>query len=127
MDETADYNRDDMKVKVKMGCCKIVFMNWFVQSVLSFLDNFQAAQKAIADASAAAADAAKQNMVNAYANATRIQMNIQIKAPIIIVPVDSQSREALCLDLGFLSIKNSNNEIQTNVGFFKLDSNYLCS
>lgn len=50
-------------------------------------------------------------MVDAYSNATRIQMNIKIKAPLIIVPVDSQSRSALCLDLGHLSITNINTEI----------------
>lgn len=111
LDETCDYNSDDMKIDVQMGCVKIVFLNWFVQSVLSFLDNFQEAQKAIAEASAAAADAAKQNMVDAYSKATRMKLNIRIKAPVIIVPVDSQSLNAICLDLGFLSITNTNTEV----------------
>lgn len=119
LDETCDYNSDDMKIDVQMGCVKIVFLNWFVQSVLSFLDNFQEAQKAIAEASAAAADAAKQNMVDAYSKATRMKLNIRIKAPVIIVPVDSKSLNAICLDLGFLSITNTNTEVAVdNVSFF---------
>lgn len=71
-----------------------------------FLNNFQAAQQAIAEASAAAAETAKQNMVEAYSNATRMLLNIRIKAPIIIVPVDSKSRRALSIDLGNLNISN---------------------
>lgn len=54
-------------------------------------------------------------MVEAYSNATRIKMDIKIKAPIIIVPVDSQSCNGICLDLGHLSITNNNNEIDVNV------------
>ncbi len=124
-----------MKIDVSMGCVKIIFLNWFVNSVLvsclldlhdnnlwlnsfeiffffqSFLDNFQAAQRAIADASAAAAETAKQNMVDAYANATRMRLNIKIKAPIIIVPVDSKSLDAISIDLGSLSITNNCSEI----------------
>lgn len=72
----------------------------------NFLDNFQAAQQAIADASAAAAETAKQNMVEAYSNAKRMVLNVRIKAPIIIVPVDSKSLQAISIDLGHLCITN---------------------
>lgn len=136
LEETSVYNSDDMKIDVSMGCVKIVFLNWFVTSVLvsvsflpfafillamqdvelhysndffgtqNFLDNFQTAQQAIADASAAAAETAKQNMVEAYSNAKRMALNIRIKAPIIIVPVDSQSLQAISIDLGHLYITN---------------------
>lgn len=126
-----------MKIDVSMGCVKIVFLNWFVNSVLvsadsntihsrphifrattshsceffenetqNFLDNFQTAQQAIADASAAAAETAKQNMVEAYSNAKRMLLNVRIKAPIIIVPVDSKSLQAISIDLGHLCITN---------------------
>lgn len=75
------------------------------------MDNFQAAQQALAEASAAAAETAKQNMVEAYTHATRMRLNIKIKAPIIIVPVDSQSLEAISIDLGYLCITNACSEI----------------
>lgn len=105
------YNSDDMKIDVSMGCVKIIFLNWFVNSVLNFLDNFQAAQQAIADASAAAAETAKQNMVEAYSNAKRMSLNVRIKAPLIIVPVDSKSLQAISIDLGHLCITNHCSDI----------------
>lgn len=107
VEETFEYNSDNMKIDLTMGCAKIVFMNWFVTSVLNFLDHFQTAQERIKEASKAAAEAAKQNVVAAYEQATRIKLNIKIKAPIILVPVHSQSLEAIVIDLGNLKITNS--------------------
>lgn len=106
LEQTLDYNKDNMKIDVTMGCAKIIFMNWFVTSVLNFLDHFQTAQDRIKEASRAAAEAAKQNVVAAYEQATRIKMNIKIKAPIVLVPVHSQSLEAIVIDLGNLKISN---------------------
>ncbi|XP_054740711.1 intermembrane lipid transfer protein Vps13 [Anastrepha obliqua] len=111
MDETSNYNSDDMRITVSIGGMKIVFLNWFVTGVLSFLNNFQAAQAALAQASAAAADAAKQNAMVAYENATRMKLDIKVKAPVIIVPMDSQSFNAIVLDLGFLSLNNLTSEV----------------
>lgn len=34
LEETSVYNDDDMKIDISMGCVKIVFLNWFVTSVL---------------------------------------------------------------------------------------------
>lgn len=45
-------------------------------------------------------------MQNAYQNATKISLNIDLKAPDIVVPIDSQSKEALLLDLGHITILN---------------------
>lgn len=72
----------------------------------NFLDHFKAAQEAIASASAAAADAAKKNVVNAYEKATRLNLKVKIRAPIVIVPIDSKSMRALCLDLGLIKVSN---------------------
>ncbi|XP_017837309.1 vacuolar protein sorting-associated protein 13 isoform X2 [Drosophila busckii] len=109
-DETQDYNSDDMKITVDIGCMKIIFLNWFVAGVLNFLNNFQAARQAISDASAAAAESARQNALDAYEKATRMKLNVRIKAPIIIIPVDSLSNKALSLDLGLLELSNSTTE-----------------
>lgn len=98
-----------------MGCAKIVFLNLFVSSVLDFLDNFQAAQQKIKDASAYGLEAAKSNVVEAYSQATRMKLNIKIKAPLVIVPIDSKTVEALAVDLGFLSITNVCTDVVTNV------------
>lgn len=71
------------------------------------MNKFQAAQDTIIEASAAAADAAKQNMKDAYVKATKISLNVDLRAPDIIVPVDSMSYHAIEVDLGQLSITNS--------------------
>lgn len=78
LDETRNYNSDDMKINVEIGCMKIFFVNWFVNSVLCFMNNFQAAQQAIANAGAMAADAAKQNAVAVYEKATRMKLNVKV-------------------------------------------------
>lgn len=108
MDQTSEYNSDNMKIDVTMACANIVFLNWFVASLLNFLDHFQTAQERIKEASKAAAESAKNNVVAAYTEqATRIKLNVKIKAPIIFVPVHSQSLEAIIIDLGNLSISNT--------------------
>lgn len=85
----------------------IVFPIW-----QSFLGNFQAAQQALTQASAAAAQSARQNAIDAYEKATRIKLNVRIKAPIICVPVDSQSKNALAIDFGLLEITNNTSEVR---------------
>lgn len=44
--------------------------------------------------------------IEAYEKATRMKLNVRIKAPIILVPVDSNSMDALSLDLGLLELTN---------------------
>lgn len=34
LDETSAYNSDDIKIELKMGGLRLVFINWFIQSVL---------------------------------------------------------------------------------------------
>jgi vacuolar protein sorting-associated protein 13A/C len=70
------------------------------------------------DASAAVAEAAKTNVVEAYTQATRMRLIVKINAPIIIVPVASDSLEAIAIDLGHLNISNSFVDIQTQVSHY---------
>lgn len=71
-----------------------------------FMSHFQNVQTAVANASQAAAEAAKQNAKEVYAKASKMKLNIQVKAPLINMPKHSRSYEAMQLDLGFLSIEN---------------------
>ncbi|XP_067012189.2 intermembrane lipid transfer protein Vps13 [Anabrus simplex] len=96
----------DMSVKAQMACIRVVFLNRFVMSILGFLSSFQAAQKVIAEAAAEAAEAARQNMQQAYAKASRMSLDIDIKAPVILVPQNSASLDALFMDFGNLTVKN---------------------
>lgn len=141
IDATSEYNSDNISASVTMGCAKIVFLNLFMSSVLvsynrlkvlyqfffrfmqflylfyqqDFLGNFQTAQQKIKDAGVAAAEAAKTNVVEAYSQATRMKLNIKIKAPIFIIPIDSQTFEAIAIDLGFLSVTNKCVDIHSKV------------
>ncbi|XP_050293110.1 intermembrane lipid transfer protein Vps13 isoform X2 [Anthonomus grandis grandis] len=101
-----DSKKPDIDVNVKMGGTKIVFVNWFVTNLLNFLNQFQAAQQAILEASEAAAQKAKENAKEMYQKATKISLNIRLRAPKILVPVSSQKMDALLLDLGVISISN---------------------
>lgn len=58
------------------------------------------------NASEAAAQRAKENAKEMYQKATKIALNIKMRAPKIFVPVSSQSMDALLLDLGVISISN---------------------
>lgn len=70
------------------------------------MDNFQTAQQRIKEASAAAAEAAKSNVVEAYAQSTRVKLNVKIKAPIVIIPIDSKTLKGIAVDLGHLTVSN---------------------
>ncbi|XP_046391664.1 vacuolar protein sorting-associated protein 13 [Ischnura elegans] len=98
---------EDLQVRVLLGRVQFVFLNRFISTLLGFVNNFQSTKEAIAQASANAAEAARQNMKEAYDQAMRISMDIRVEAPIIIVPVNSNSRDAVILDLGVLTLKNS--------------------
>ncbi|XP_075230691.1 vacuolar protein sorting 13C isoform X2 [Lycorma delicatula] len=96
-----------MSISANVACVRVVFLNRFLTSVMNFMSNFQTAQEAIIEASAAAAEAAKVNMQQAYSAALKIKINFNLKAPVVIIPVNSQSYDAILVDLGNLTITNS--------------------
>ncbi|XP_039312283.1 vacuolar protein sorting-associated protein 13 isoform X2 [Solenopsis invicta] len=104
--EQWEMDKNNMSVNVTMGCHRIVFLNAFVTSVMNFLNNFQAAQKAIKEASAAAAEAAKTNIKDVQESASRIELSVRIKAPVIYVPMNSKKDHSLMLDMGNLMVRN---------------------
>lgn len=103
--EQWEMDKNNMSVNVTMGCHRIVFLNAFVTSVMNFLNNFQAAQKAIKEASAAAAEAAKTNIKDVQESASRIELSVRIKAPVIYVPMNSKKDHSLMLDMGNLMVQ----------------------
>ncbi|KAJ8665252.1 hypothetical protein QAD02_006914 [Eretmocerus hayati] len=104
--EPGDTDKNNMSIKISMGCHRVVFLNSFVTTVMNFLNNFQAAQTAIAEASAKAAEAAKTNIKDVHQRATRIELSVNLKAPVIYVPMNSKSEQCLMLDMGNLTISN---------------------
>ncbi|XP_057669487.1 intermembrane lipid transfer protein Vps13 isoform X2 [Diorhabda carinulata] len=104
--EDTESDLPDIDVKVQLGRSRIVFMNWFVSNMLNFLNQFQSAQEAVVEASHRAAEAAKENMKEVYDKATKIALNIVVKAPIIMVPINSHSYDSLLLDMGIITLEN---------------------
>ncbi|VEN38118.1 unnamed protein product [Callosobruchus maculatus] len=114
-----DTDKPDMDVNVKVGGSRIIFLNKFIFNLMSFLNQFQDAQKAIIEASQAAAESAKENMKGVYDKATKISLHIQVKAPDIIVPMNSKSYDAVSLDLGTIKLLNHFDTLEV-----KNDDNY---
>ncbi|CAG9865247.1 unnamed protein product [Phyllotreta striolata] len=116
-DNTSDLK--NMEVTVYLGRTRIVFLNWFVSNIMTYLNQFQVAQEAIANASAAATEAAANNMKDVYVKAQKIALNIELKAPIILVPINSKSYDALYLDLGVITLQNEfiNLDVKNDSGF----------
>uniref|UniRef100_A0A146KJR5 Vacuolar protein sorting-associated protein 13A n=1 Tax=Lygus hesperus TaxID=30085 RepID=A0A146KJR5_LYGHE len=96
----------DLKITAEIARIRVVFLNSFVSSVLDFLDNFQDAQRKIVEASRTAAEAAKQNVQEAYTNAAKAELSLDLKAPVVYVPINEKEKEVFILDLGCLNISN---------------------
>nr|CAD7454577.1 unnamed protein product [Timema tahoe] len=79
--DNEDENSDnvDMSIDAELGGIRIVFLNWFMNSLMTFLDAFQQAQDAIIVAAAGAAEVAKQNVQDMYAKAVKMTLNVRIK------------------------------------------------
>ncbi|XP_050687793.1 intermembrane lipid transfer protein Vps13-like isoform X2 [Eriocheir sinensis] len=101
-----DMERVDTSITLTFGGARIVFLNKFVTDVLSWIDKFQAAKAALASASVAAAVAAQATLQEAYDKCARISMSFTLRAPLILVPQDSNSLSGLMVDLGLITIKN---------------------
>nr|XP_034830207.1 vacuolar protein sorting-associated protein 13 isoform X3 [Maniola hyperantus] len=106
LDQYPTVSDVNMSIDAQINCLRIVFLNWFVSSMLEFLNNFQTAQAAIIEASSQAADAARANVQNAYQTSTKLSLRVRLAAPIIIVPENSSSLTAMLLDLGRMNLSN---------------------
>ncbi|KAG5886081.1 Vacuolar protein sorting-associated protein 13, partial [Gonioctena quinquepunctata] len=106
-DSEDNPEKPNIDVIVKMGEMRIVFLNCFVSHMLNFLNQFQTAQQKIIEASQAAAHSARENMKDVYAKATKISLDIDLKAPVLLVPVDSRSYDCLLLDMGVIKLSNT--------------------
>lgn len=107
-DNYSNMEAVDTQIDLTLGQICVVFLNKYVADVVQFAEAFQSeeAKKAIADASSAAAESAAEAAASMHEKASRVQLNINMNAPVIIVPQNSKSAEALVADLGYLTICN---------------------
>ncbi|XP_045863296.1 vacuolar protein sorting-associated protein 13C isoform X1 [Meles meles] len=102
----ADMSKVDGKLSLKVGCIQIVYVHKFFMSLLNFLNNFQTAKEALSSATAQAAERAASSMKDLAQKSFRLLMDINLKAPVIIIPQSSVSPNAVVADLGLIRVEN---------------------
>ncbi|XP_044135757.1 vacuolar protein sorting-associated protein 13C isoform X2 [Bufo gargarizans] len=106
-DSYKDVSKVDGKVSLRVGCMRIVFLNKFLASVMDFLNNFQMAKEKVSAATAHAAQRAATSVKDLAERSFRLLMDIDLKAPVIVIPQSSISNNAIVADLGLLKIHNA--------------------
>ncbi|NXC36667.1 VP13A protein, partial [Campylorhamphus procurvoides] len=93
----------DNRIYLTVGCIQVLFVNKFVSSILAFINNFQAAKEALTEATVQAAEKAATGVKE---RSSRLALDINIKAPVVIVPQSAMSENVLVADLGLITVKN---------------------
>ncbi|KAF6721023.1 Vacuolar protein sorting-associated protein 13C [Oryzias melastigma] len=102
-----DMSKVDGRVSMRLGCIQIVYLHKFLMSLLTFVDNFQTAKEALSAATAQAAEKAASSVRDFAQKSFRLSMDIQLKAPLIIIPQSSKSQNAMVVDLGLITVANA--------------------
>ncbi|XP_038625358.1 vacuolar protein sorting-associated protein 13A isoform X2 [Tachyglossus aculeatus] len=101
-----NMNIVDSHIYLTVGCIQVVFVNKFLSSVLAFVDNFQAAKKAVTEATVQAAGKAATGVKELAQRSYRMALDINVKAPIVVIPQSPVSQNVLVVDFGLITIKN---------------------
>ncbi|PIO61368.1 hypothetical protein TELCIR_17112 [Teladorsagia circumcincta] len=101
----------DMKVKVRLAEMRFVFLNLWLSRLIAWNTPFQEeAAKAAAVAQAAASEKAQEAAENVKQmlaeHPPRIQLDVELEAPVILLPQLSTSRNVVVLVLGRLVVNN---------------------
>uniref|UniRef100_A0A803T771 Vacuolar protein sorting 13 homolog C n=1 Tax=Anolis carolinensis TaxID=28377 RepID=A0A803T771_ANOCA len=102
-----DVSKVDGRMSLKVGCIQIVYLHQFFMSLLNFLNHFQAAKEALSAATAQAAERAASSMKDFAQKSFRLSMEVDLKAPVIVIPQSAVSRNALVADLGLITVQNT--------------------
>ncbi|XP_053451789.1 intermembrane lipid transfer protein VPS13C isoform X1 [Nycticebus coucang] len=102
----ADMSKVDGKLCFKVGCIQIIYVHKFFMSLLNFLNNFQTTKEALSAATVQAAERAASSMKDLAQKSFRLLMDINLKAPVIIIPQSSVSPNAVIADLGLIRVEN---------------------
>uniref|UniRef100_A0A452VE94 Vacuolar protein sorting 13 homolog A n=1 Tax=Ursus maritimus TaxID=29073 RepID=A0A452VE94_URSMA len=86
-----DMNVVDVQVNLTVGCIEVVFVTKFLYSILAFIDNFQAAKQALAEAT----------------RSSRMALDVNIKAPVVVIPQSPVSENVFVADFGLITMTNT--------------------
>ena len=70
------------------------------------MNQFQAAKDQVSAAGAVVADRATAAAQDISTSASRVSLRVELKAPVIIIPQNSHSSNAVVVDLGQLTVSN---------------------
>ncbi|XP_072137655.1 intermembrane lipid transfer protein VPS13A isoform X1 [Mobula birostris] len=98
-----DLNVVDNSIKLTVGCIQVIFVKKFVSSLLAFMNTFQTAREAVTEATAQAASGVK----DLAERSTRMSLDIQINAPVVVVPQSPISENVVVADFGVIIIQNN--------------------
>ncbi|NXV08404.1 VP13A protein, partial [Cettia cetti] len=96
----------DNRIYLTVGCIQVVFVNKFVSCILAFINNFQAAKEALTEATVRTAEKAATGVKELAERSSRLALDINIKAPVVIIPQSAMSANVLVADLGLITVKN---------------------
>ncbi|XP_008831572.1 vacuolar protein sorting-associated protein 13A isoform X2 [Nannospalax galili] len=102
-----DMNVVDIQVNLTVGCIEVVFVTKFLYSILAFIDNFQAAKNALAEATVQAAGMAATGVKELARRSLRLALDVNIKAPVVIIPQSPESQNVFVADFGLITMKNT--------------------
>ncbi|XP_058157611.1 intermembrane lipid transfer protein VPS13A isoform X2 [Dasypus novemcinctus] len=119
MDATAgsaymDMNVVDIQVNLTVGCIEVVFVTKFLYSILAFINNFQMAKQALTEATVQAAGMAATGVKELAQRSTRMALDVNIKAPVVVIPQSPVSENVFVADFGLITMTNKFHMIEEN-------------
>ncbi|XP_054438980.1 intermembrane lipid transfer protein VPS13A isoform X2 [Pteronotus mesoamericanus] len=102
-----DMSVVDIQVNLTVGCIEVVFVTKFLYSILAFIDNFQAVKEALAEATVQAAGMAATGVKELAQRSSRLALDVNIKAPVVVIPQSPVSENVFVADFGLITMTNT--------------------
>ncbi|XP_016078375.1 PREDICTED: vacuolar protein sorting-associated protein 13A isoform X2 [Miniopterus natalensis] len=97
----------DIQVNLTVGCIEVVLVTKFLYSILAFIGNFQAVKEALAEATVQAAGMAATGVKELAQRSSRLALDVNIKAPVLVVPQSPVSENVFVADFGLITMTNT--------------------
>lgn len=107
MDVQRERGLFSTEIDLTLGAVEFVFLNVFFMDISRFAEALQGIFAKLSGVAQAATEKTKQAATDAYEQASRIKLELDLKAPIVILPQNSKSTNALVFDLGSLRVANN--------------------
>ena len=117
-----EMGKPDVLVKAELGQLKFVFLMKFISDFLLFIDPFTNMKEFIYEQTLDAYDKTTRLVGEAYQSATRVKLDIEMAAPIIILPVSSRKPFTFEANLGRLKLQNHHHSTQHYAHTILLDT-----